>query len=106
MFTIIEIMFVVSILIILISIGIVAGGKVMRASVNTQINAELKMIQTAIDIYKTDHKAYPDKDNIVNEVMRLKAVPNNGIQFIDPYDEEYKYLIDNGFMKVYSESQD
>lgn len=99
-------MFVVSILIILISIGLVAGGKVMRASTNTQINAELKMIQTAIDIYKTDHRVYPDKDNIVNEVMRLKAVPNNGAQFVDPYDEEYKYLMDNGFMKVYSESQD
>lgn len=100
-------MFTVSILIILIGIGMVAGNKILRKSAEVQINAELKMIQVAINIYKTDHKVYPDKDDIVNEVRDLKVIPTNNGQFIDPYDEEYKYLIDgNGFMKVYSESQD
>lgn len=106
-FTLIEILFVVTILVILIGIGMVAGNKVMRASANTQINAELKMIQSAIDIYKSENKVYPDKDNIVNEIRKLKVIPTKGSQFIDPYDEEYKYLIEkNGLMKVYSESQD
>ena len=106
-FTLIEIMFVVTILIILIGIGLTAGSRVMRASANTQINAELKMIQAAINIYKSDKGVYPDQDNIVNEVRKLKVISIRGVQFIDPYDKEYKYLIDeNGFLKVYSPSQD
>lgn len=106
-FTLIEIMFVVTILVILIGIGMVAGSKIMRKSADTQINSELKMIQSAIEVYKVKNQVYPDKDNIVNEVMDLKVITINGSQFIDPYDEEYKYLIDvNGFMKVYSQSQD
>lgn len=106
-FTLIEIMFVVTILIILIGMGITAGSKVMRSAASTQINAELKMIQSAIDIYKSDKGVYPDQDNIVNEVRNLKVISITGAQFVDPYDEEYKYLIDvNGFMKVYSQNQD
>lgn len=106
-FTLIEILFTVTILIILIGIGLAAGSKIMRKSADTQINAELKMIQAAINVYKIDNKVYPDKDNIVNEVMKLSSIKTTGNQFIDPYGEEYKYLIDeNGFMKVYSESQD
>lgn len=106
-FTLIEIMFVVTILVILIGIGLTAASRVMRASANTQINAELKMIQSAIDVYKSNKGVYPDKDNIVNEIRDLKVISITGAQFIDPYDEEYKYLIDdNDFMKVYSQSQD
>jgi len=105
-FTLIEIMFVVGILVILIGIGWVAGAKILRKSADTQINAELKMIQTAIDIYKTDKGFYPSEDNIVNQVKDLKVIPTNNGQFYDPYDEQYKYIIDqNGFFKVYSQSQ-
>ena len=52
-FTLIEIMFTVTILIILIGIGMATGSKIMRKSADTQINAELKMIQVVQRIDRT-----------------------------------------------------
>ena len=58
-FTLIEIIFTVTILIILIGIGMATGSKIMRKSAEVQINAELKMIQAAVQAYKTRWGDYP-----------------------------------------------
>lgn len=105
-FTLIEILFVITILVIIIGISWVSGAKILRKSANTQINAELKMIQSAIDLYKTDKGFYPSKNNIVNQIRDLKVIKISDGQFIDPYDEPYKYITnEDGFFKVYSQSQ-
>jgi type II secretory pathway pseudopilin PulG len=107
-FTLIEIMFVVGIFVILISISMVAGSKVLRDSVNKQMKSELKMIESALKVYKTQWGEYPplnDPDKL-DCAEYLKDLPiHKDIYYYDPYEEPYEYRInDNGKIEVYSDN--
>ena len=82
-FTLIELMFTIAILIILIGIGAAAMNKVFRRSVDVQTSAEIKMIQSAMSIYKTRYSSYPpmtDPEIITcaDYLRKVKVQKNNG----------------------------
>jgi len=110
-FTLIEIMFVVGILVILIGIGGSAANKALRKQADMQIKAELKMIQSALAIYKNRYEFYPpmtDTEIITcSELLRQIEVESDSGRYYDAYEEPYKYTIEpTGQMKVYSTNQD
>lgn len=101
-------MFTVGILVILISIGLVAGSKVMRSSADKQIKSEIKMIESALNLYKVEWKEYPplNSSNVLDCAELLKDLPmKKDTKYYDPYEEPYRYQInDKGFIKVYSDN--
>ena len=111
-FTLIEIMFVVGILVILIGIGGSAANKALRKQADMQIKSELKMIQSALAIYKNRYEFYPpmtDTEIITcGEYLRLiEGIQHDSGRYYDAYEEPYKYTIEpTGQMKVYSSNQD
>ena len=110
-FTLIELMFTITILVILIGIGASAANSVMRKSANTQIKAEIKMLESALAIYKTRYDFYPpmtDTEIITcSEYLRDVDVDSRTGRYYDAYEEAYKYIIEpNGQIKVFSTNQD
>ena len=110
-FTLIEIMFVVGILVILIGIGGSAANKVLRKQADIQIKAEIKLIQSALAIYKNRYDFYPpmtDTEIITcSEYLRQIEVESDSGRYLDAYEEPYKYTIEpSGLIKVYSSNQD
>lgn len=110
-FTLIELMFTIAILVILIGVGAAAANKVVRKQANIQIKAELKMIQSALTIYKNRYSFYPpmtDPEIITcSEYLRHIEVESDLGRYMDAYEEAYKYTIEpTGLIKVYSSNQD
>ena len=101
-------MFTVGILVILISIGLVAGSKVMRSSADKQIKSEIEMIESALKLYKVEWKEYPplNSSNVLDCAEFLRDLPiKKDSVYYDPYEEPYKYQInDKGFIEVYSDN--
>ena len=58
-FTLVEIMITIGILVVLMSISWVAGGKVLKSTKIKQMKAEISMLVTAVEQYKTRWGAYP-----------------------------------------------
>ncbi len=111
-------MFSVAILVILISIGFVAGTKVLRSQANTKTRAEIKMIRSACIQYKDRYNSFPslsetDIDINFGEFLS-KVPPNSGFigsrpmyidykrhninydsgTISDPYENPYQYKYD------------
>lgn len=101
MFTLIEILFVVTILIILIGIGMVSAGKLIRSSADTQIKAEIKMIQSAVEAYKVRWGDYPTSTaNQVDFAQYLSKVSPHVVYVTDTNaPRQRKMLID---LKVFN----
>jgi hypothetical protein len=77
-FTLIEIMFVVTILVILIGISWVAGSKILRKSAEAQTKAEVTMLYKACVVYKAHFGSYPVEttfDADMDFVEHLSKIP-------------------------------
>ena len=120
-FTLIELMFVISVLIILIGIGLSAGTKVLRAQVAAQRKAEVVVIRAAIESFKLRYGHLPDEatgdidwayklsdyewdhdynnDGNINgddykhkmRIMNLVELNHDYYSILDPYEEKYQY---------------
>ena len=89
-FTLIELLFVVSILIILIGIGLTAGNKVLRKQASIQRSAEIALIETAIRQYKSRYDSLPftSSGDIVFawHLSSIRPIDNNSDGVIDKND--------------------
>jgi type II secretory pathway pseudopilin PulG len=106
-FTLVELMFCVGILVVLISIGMYCGSKIMRKSAETQMKAEIKMIHTAIRAYKGDNEQYPISDDpkiitFADSLIDLNVIKQNDGMYIDAYGNPYEYIMEDDQMKVFS----
>lgn len=114
-FTLIELMFVVTILVILISIGFVAGTKTLRKQAYMKTKAEIKMIESACRQYKDRYGNFPDitgsevEVDFLNHLAKIPdiasftgdrkmfidckkhAINTEGNKILDPYEQVYMY---------------
>lgn len=61
-FTLIELLFVITILVILISISWVAARKIFQTQLKRETQAEIKMLVAAVENYKIRYGSYPAND--------------------------------------------
>lgn len=89
-FTLIEILFVVTILIILISIGLAAGSKVLRKQASIQRSAEIVLIEASIRLYEERYGVLPfTNSGVINfawQLSSMRPIDNNGDGVIDKND--------------------
>lgn len=88
-FTLIEIMGVLFIIITLVSIGVSAYGKVTQKTNATQIKAEIKMLQSAVQLYKSTYSVFPTLTTDNPYLNKINNITLSGKDFIDPYGDPY-----------------
>jgi Tfp pilus assembly protein PilE len=88
-FTLIEIMGVLFIIIALVSIGVSAYGKVTQKTNATQIKAEIKMLQSAVQMYKSTYRIFPALSTDNPYLNKINNITIKGQEFIDPYGKAY-----------------
>ena len=125
-FTMMELLFTISILVILIGIGLTSGTKVLRAQIEAQRKAEIVVIRTAIEQYRLRFGEYPMKEsgdidfadllsNYIKHydydghdeidqddykhptrVMNLSNLEHDYKYIYDPYEEKYRVELNEG----------
>ena len=74
-FTLIEILFAIAILVILIGISMIAGNKILRKTAEAQTKAEIKLLSSAIESYRSRWGQYPvSANNTVDFIEWLSKI--------------------------------
>ncbi|MFA5247771.1 MAG: prepilin-type N-terminal cleavage/methylation domain-containing protein [Patescibacteria group bacterium] len=106
-FTLIELLVVIAIIGLLSTLSVVALGSARQKSRNAKRVADIKQIQTALELYFNDNTIYPDTGDIVfgtgsiatSSVTYMAIVPSNPTPTNDgascPANTEYTYISDN-----------
>jgi type II secretory pathway pseudopilin PulG len=125
-FTLVELLFVITILVILISIGFVAGTKVLRKQAKAKTQAEIKILESACYQYKDRYGKFPDisgnkiEFNFCKHLAKIPVTPSfdgdryfyidfkrhninlSGWTAQDPYEQPYMYKYADNKIKIWS----
>ena len=89
-FTLLELLMVMTIIVILVSIGVPAYNKIQLKARETQLKDDLKTMRKLMDQYKADKERFPESLDELVKAGYLRAIP------IDPITGSAEWAVETG----------